>query len=84
LETFNIHEAKTHLSRLVDRAASGEEIIIARSGRPIARLVPIVPPGKRRTFGRMRGKIRVADDFDAPLPDDVLADFHGDALAPDE
>lgn len=84
METVNIHEAKTHLSRLVERAASGEEIVIARNGRPVARLVPFTPLGKRRTFGRMRGKIQVADDFDAPLPDDVLADFHGDVLTSDK
>jgi prevent-host-death family protein len=78
METVNIHEAKTHLSRLVERVAAGEEIIIARSGRPIARLVPYAAPEQRRTFGRMRGKIHIADDFDGPLPDAVLADFHGD------
>jgi len=78
LDTVNIHEAKTHLSRLVERAAAGEEIIIARSGRPLARLVPYSVPEPRRTFGRMRGKIRIADDFDAPLPDAVLDMFHDD------
>jgi prevent-host-death family protein len=78
METVNIHEAKTHLSRLVERVTAGEEIIIARSGRPVARLVPYVEHGPRRTFGRMRGKIRIADDFDAPLPDDVLESFHAD------
>ena len=62
----NIHEAKTHLSRLVARAESGEQIIIARDGRPVARLVVYTEPGQRRTFGRMRGQIQVADDFDAP------------------
>jgi prevent-host-death family protein len=84
VETVNIHEAKTHLSRLVERAASGEEIIIARSGRPVARLVPFARTGKPRTFGRMRGQIQIADDFDDALPEDVLAGFHGDALAPDQ
>ena len=84
METVNIHEAKTHLSRLVERAASGEEIVIARSGRPVARLVPLAPTARRRTFGRMRGKIMVADDFDAPLPDEVLAGFHGGDPAPAE
>ena len=78
METVNIHEAKTHLSRLVERVAAGEEIIIARSGRPVARLVPYAVPEPRRTFGRMRGKIRIADDFDEPLPDDMLAEFHTD------
>ena len=78
MEKVNIHEAKTHLSRLVERAEAGEEIVIARSGRPVARLVPYAATAPRRTFGRMRGKIRVADDFDAPLPDDVLEQFHAD------
>lgn len=84
METVNIHEAKTHLSRLVERAASGEEIIIARSGRPVARLVPLASTARRRTFGRMRGKIMIADDFNAPLPDEVLAGFHGGDPAPAE
>ena len=84
METVNIHQAKTHLSRLVERAASGEEIIIARSGRPVARLVPLAGAGKRRTFGRMRGKIQIGDDFDAPLPEDVLTGFHGTTDPSDE
>jgi len=83
VETVNIHEAKTHLSRLVERAAAGEEIIIARSGRPVARLVPFAVPDKPRMFGRMRGKIQVADDFDAPLPEAVLAEFHADVFPPE-
>jgi prevent-host-death family protein len=82
METINIHDAKTHLSRLVERAEHGEEIIIARSGRPVARLVPLASQEKPRVFGRMRGKIRIADDFDAPLPDEVLALFEGDAELP--
>jgi prevent-host-death family protein len=69
-----VHEAKTHLSRLLRRVAAGEEIIISRSGKPIARLVPFLPP---REFGRDRGKFTVPDDFDAPLPEDVLEDFEG-------
>jgi prevent-host-death family protein len=81
--TVNIHEAKTHLSRLVERAAAGEEIIIARGGRPIARLMPLGAPQKPRAFGRMRGKIRIADDFDEPLPKDVLAAFTDGPVEPD-
>jgi prevent-host-death family protein len=80
METVNIHEAKTHLSRLVERAEHGEEIIIARSGRPVARLVPLEDVVKPRVFGRMRGKIRIADDFDAPLPDDILDQFENSPL----
>lgn len=60
----NIHEAKTHLSRLVDRAAAGEEIVIARAGKPLARLVAYVPPAKERQLGTARGQIWIAPDFD--------------------
>jgi prevent-host-death family protein len=67
-ETVNIYDAKTRLSLLVDRAEKGEEIIIARGGRPAARLVPLRPAAVERKPGRMRGKIRVGRDFDAPLP----------------
>ncbi len=72
----NIHEAKTHLSRLLERVQAGEEVTIAKAGRPVARLVPIAAPGKR-PLGLDRGKVWIADDFDAPLPDDILADFEG-------
>jgi prevent-host-death family protein len=74
---INIHEAKTHLSRLLRRVAAGEDIVIARAGKPVARLVPVAEPKLPRVLGRDRGKIWIADDFDAPLPDDVLADFEG-------
>jgi len=83
METVNMHEAKTHLSRLVERAARGEEIIIARSGRPVARLVPLAGQERPRVFGRMRGKIRIADDFDAPLPDDVVDLFENGSVFPE-
>lgn len=75
--TVNIHEAKTHLSRLLQRVIAGEEIIIARSGRPVARLVPFDSPPARREPGSARGQIRLAPDFDSPLPDDVLDSFEG-------
>jgi prevent-host-death family protein len=78
MDQINLYEAKTKLSELVDRAAAGEEIVIARHGRPVARLVAFAPPaGKRREFGVLAGKGWIADDFDAPLPEDVLADFEG-------
>jgi prevent-host-death family protein len=67
-EQVNIYDAKTRLSQLVDRAEAGEEIIIARGGRPAARLVPFRGPVVKRKPGRMRGRIRVGRDFDAPLP----------------
>ncbi|MGH2675627.1 MAG: type II toxin-antitoxin system Phd/YefM family antitoxin [Actinomycetota bacterium] len=69
-----VHEAKTHLSRLLRRVAAGEEIVIARGGRPVARLVPISDP-RRRELGRDRGLYEVPEDFDAPLPDEVLERF---------
>jgi prevent-host-death family protein len=69
-----VHEAKTHLSKLLKRVAAGEEIVIARSGKPIARLVPVAG-GRRRELGRDRGLFQVPEDFDAPLPEEVLKDF---------
>ncbi len=79
MQTVNIHAAKTHLSRLLDAAAAGEEIVIARAGRPVARLMPLqgaaVP--QRRQLGRLVGQLTVPDDFDAPLPPDVLNGFEG-------
>jgi prevent-host-death family protein len=70
----SVHEAKTHLSRLLRRVAAGEEIVIARSGKPVARLTPVQEP-ERRTFGIDEGRFEVPDDFNAPLPDDVLESF---------
>lgn len=67
-EKVNIYDAKTRLSQLVERAEAGEEIIIARAGRPAARLVPFRAEGVKRKPGRMRGRIRIAADFDAALP----------------
>jgi prevent-host-death family protein len=74
----NIHEAKTHLSRLVERAAAGEEIIIGKAGRPRARLVPYEPSRTPRRPGQLKDRLWVADDFDV-LPDDVLDAFEGGA-----
>ncbi len=77
MQTVNIHDAKTHLSRLLEQVAAGEEIIIAKAGKAVARLVPLEqPPGKRR-LGRLKGKLKVPDDFDKPLSDDELALFEG-------
>ena len=70
----NIHEAKTQLSKLLRRVAAGEEIVIARAGRPVAKLVP-VSAAPKRLFGLDRGVYEVPDDFDAPLPDGVLDAF---------
>lgn len=74
MTVVGVHEAKTHLSQLLRRVASGEEIEIHSGGRPVARLVPIRPTGKRQ-FGYDIGRLEVPEDFDAPLPPEVLADF---------
>jgi prevent-host-death family protein len=73
----NIHAAKTHLSRLVDAAAAGEEIIIAKAGKPVAKLVALDRPRQKRVLGVLAGKLRVSDDFDAPLPEEILREFEG-------
>lgn len=77
MRTVNIHEAKTHLSRLIEEVSEGGEIVIARAGRPVAKLVAITPQRKKRTLGLLAGQLTIPDDFDAPLPDDILADFEG-------
>ncbi len=76
-EIFNIYEAKTHLSALVDRAAAGEEIVIAKAGEPRAKLVPLPAKGKPRKPAGALGLISIAEDFDAPLPDDLQQAFEG-------
>lgn len=76
-ETVNIYEAKTHLSRLVERAAAGEEIIISRAGRPVARLCSLEPAARKITFGLLEGAVEIGADFDEPLPEGVLASFEG-------
>ncbi len=75
----NMHEAKTQLSRLVERVERGEEIVIARGGKPVARLGPVATDLSPREPGALRGRIQVAEDFDAPLPPEVLAALVGDA-----
>lgn len=75
--TYNLYEAKTSLSRLVDRAAAGEEIIIAKAGVPRAMLVPVAAPRKRRKPGGWQGRVRIGRDFDAPLPRSVRDAFAG-------
>jgi len=77
MTTVNIHEAKTHLSRLVDEVAAGAEIIIAKAGKPMARLVPITAPIRKKRLGQLKGKIEVSDDFNAPLDDETLSSFEG-------
>jgi prevent-host-death family protein len=75
MDTVNLHEAKTNLSDLVDRAARGEEIIIAKAGRPMARLVPLARRTAPRPLGLLAGKVRVGTDFDEPLPYGFMAAF---------
>lgn len=75
---YNLYEAKTHLSSLLERAAHGEEIVFAKGGKPMARLVPLETTTPRRPGG-WEGRVRIADDFDAPLPDEVIAAFEGES-----
>ena len=78
MATINLYDAKTHLSELVERAASGEEIVIGKSGKPMARLVPYEPaPGPARKPGAWRGQVKVHNDFDE-LPPDIDAAFAGE------
>jgi prevent-host-death family protein len=74
---YNLYEAKTALSKLVDRAAAGEEIIIAKSGKPLARLTAFPVARTPRKPGGWEGKVKIGPDFDAPLPDDLLDAFEG-------
>jgi len=78
-KAVNTHEAKTQLSRLLKRVALGEEIIIAVRGKPAARLVPLKAEDTGRKFGTYKGKFEVPEDFDAPLPDEILDAFEGKA-----
>lgn len=77
MATVNIHEAKTQLSKLVDAAMRSEETLIAKADKPAAKLVSIAIPKTKRKFGILKGKIRISRNFDAPLPDYVLAGFEG-------
>ena len=72
MRQFNIHEAKTNLSRIIQQACEGEDIVIARAGKPVVRLVPVEPHPSRRQFGALRGKAMVDQRFFEPLPDDEL------------
>jgi prevent-host-death family protein len=74
---INIHEAKTHLSRIIDEVAAGSEVIIAKAGKPMARLTPLTEVRRAKKLGLLKGKIKVPDDFNAPLSEDVIADFEG-------
>ena len=77
METVNIYDAKTRLSQLVDKAAAGEDVVVSRNGKPLVRITQLEGQKRRITFGVLRGKVRVAPDFNAPLPGEVLAGFEG-------
>jgi len=74
---LNLYDAKTRLSELVEAASQGETVIIAKAGRPLAKLGPVDAPRRRLRLGLMKGAIRIGRDFDAPLQDSVLRDFEG-------
>ncbi len=79
MQQLNIYEAKTQLSQLVEQVSKGDSFIIAKSGKPLAKLIPLeVKGGKAFSFGTLAGKIKVSDDFDAALPDDLLDLFEAD------
>ena len=77
MKPVNIHQAKTGLSKLVARAEAGQEVIIARAGKPTAKLVPLTKTRGRRRLGLLDGKFKIPDDFNAPLPESVLRAFEG-------
>lgn len=77
MEQVNIHQAKTHLSHLLNRAMAGEEIVIAKAGKPMVRLVPVAEPTEDRVLGIDEGLFVVPEDFNDPLPEDILATFEG-------
>lgn len=81
MRKVNLHFAKTHLSRLVDEALGGEEVVIARDGTALVKLTPVESSGKRRELGKDQGKILIAEDFDAPMPG-LEALFYGDDADP--
>jgi prevent-host-death family protein len=72
---INIHEAKTQLSRIVEEVAAGAEVIIAKAGKPMARLSPLAPARRRKKLGLLKGKLKISDDFNAPLAPELLAQF---------
>jgi prevent-host-death family protein len=77
MKQVNIHEAKTELSKLVERAEAGEEIVIARAGKPAAKLVPVTKSRGRRRLGLLDGRFRVPENFNAPLPESIIRAFEG-------
>jgi len=78
MEYVNIHEAKTHFSRLINQALKGDEVIIAKSGVPLIKLIPYEKPKSVRKGGQLKGMLIIEDTFDDPLPDEYLKSFYGD------
>jgi prevent-host-death family protein len=74
----NIHNAKTHFSKFINQALKGEEVVIARGGKPLIRLVPYTEEPHMRRGGQFKGLIQISEDFDAPLPEEILKQFYGD------
>ena len=77
MKMVNVHQAKTYLSRLLAEVLAGEEVIISKAGKPVAKLVPVTGGGLSQVMGIDRGRVWMSEDFDAPLPDDILAGFEG-------
>ena len=77
IQTYNVQEVKAQLSKLLQEVDSGKEIIIAKSGKPMARISRIEEGSSKICFGVLKGKVKVSEDFDAPLPDDLLSEFEG-------
>ncbi len=77
MTVVNVYDAKTRLSKLIEEAASGNDVVIARGGKPVARLTRLDAPKRKLKFGVLKGKIKVPEDFDSPLPSDILAQFEG-------
>jgi len=77
MDAVNIYEAKTRLSQLVDQAAAGEDVVVSRNGKPLVRITRLESPVRRIKFGVLKGKLIVPQDFDAPLPDEVIVGFEG-------
>jgi antitoxin (DNA-binding transcriptional repressor) of toxin-antitoxin stability system len=77
MTVVNIYDAKTQLSKLIEEAAAGNDVVIARGGKPVARLTRLGAPKRQLRFGVLKGKVKVSEDFDAPLPSDLLTQFEG-------
>jgi prevent-host-death family protein len=77
MKIINIHQAKTTLSQLIESVLAGEEVIVSKAGKPLVRLIPYQPEKKKRTPGYWEGQVKMGDDFDDPLPPEILAGFMG-------